>query len=233
MKPTDLQASIQSSVDRLVQGISAAFAEAFAGVAVTVGAARPTEGRAVKKASKPAKKARVATAAPAKAATPGKRIRRSEAQLLADGERIIKLLAANKNGLRIEQINEQLGAGPKQLARPIVKLLAEGRLRKTGQKRATLYFPATASARHATANTAKPLAPRKRQTPQAPKATSAVTREHILALVTTNVGGMRAEQINKALGTTSKAIAGLLKQLLAEGEIKSAGKARGTVYSKA
>ena len=44
-------------------------------------------------------------------------------------------------GLRIEQINKQLGTSTKDLALPIRKLLAEGALKTKGEKRSTTYFP--------------------------------------------------------------------------------------------
>jgi hypothetical protein len=45
-------------------------------------------------------------------------------------------------GLRIEQINKQLGTSTKDLALPIRKLLAEGALKAKGQKRSTTYTAA-------------------------------------------------------------------------------------------
>jgi hypothetical protein len=45
----------------------------------------------------------------------------------------------NNPGLRIEQINKQLGTTTKDLALPIRKLLAEGALKAKGQKRSTTY----------------------------------------------------------------------------------------------
>ena len=44
-------------------------------------------------------------------------------------------------GLRIEQINKQLGTTTKDLALPIRKLIAEGALKTKGEKRSTAYFP--------------------------------------------------------------------------------------------
>jgi hypothetical protein len=44
-------------------------------------------------------------------------------------------------GLRIEQINKQLGTTTKDLALPIRKLIAEGALKTKGEKRSTQYFP--------------------------------------------------------------------------------------------
>jgi len=43
-------------------------------------------------------------------------------------------------GLRIEQINKQLGTTTKDLALPIRKLIAEGALKTKGEKRSTQYF---------------------------------------------------------------------------------------------
>lgn len=44
-------------------------------------------------------------------------------------------------GLRIEQINKQLGTTTKDLALPIRKLIADGALKTKGAKRSTTYFP--------------------------------------------------------------------------------------------
>ena len=46
-------------------------------------------------------------------------------------------------GLRIEQINKQLGTTTKDLALPIRKLIAEGALKTKGAKRSTTYFAGT------------------------------------------------------------------------------------------
>jgi hypothetical protein len=43
-------------------------------------------------------------------------------------------------GLRIEQINKQLGTTTKDLALPIRKLIADGELKTKGAKRSTAYF---------------------------------------------------------------------------------------------
>src|SRR5262245_12213774 len=43
-------------------------------------------------------------------------------------------------GMRIEQINRQLGTSTKDLALPIRKLIAEGALKTKGEKRSTTYF---------------------------------------------------------------------------------------------
>ena len=43
-------------------------------------------------------------------------------------------------GLRIEQINKQLGTSTKDLALPIRKMIADGTLKTKGEKRSTAYF---------------------------------------------------------------------------------------------
>lgn len=47
-------------------------------------------------------------------------------------------------GLRIEQINKELGTSTKDLALPIRKLIADGALKVKGKKRSTTYFPGRA-----------------------------------------------------------------------------------------
>jgi hypothetical protein len=44
-------------------------------------------------------------------------------------------------GLRIEQINKELGTTTKDLALPIRKLISEGQVKAKGKKRSTTYFP--------------------------------------------------------------------------------------------
>lgn len=56
------------------------------------------------------------------------------------GERFLSFVKANP-GLRIEQINKELGTQTKDLALPIRKLIARGHISIKGQKRSTTYFP--------------------------------------------------------------------------------------------
>ena len=56
-------------------------------------------------------------------------------------ERFLTFVRTNP-GLRIEQINKQLGTTTKDLALPIRKLISEGAIAAKGQKRSTMYFPA-------------------------------------------------------------------------------------------
>ena len=66
--------------------------------------------------------------------------RRSSADIgrMLDG--IAELLGKHPEGLRAEQIREALACQAKELPRPLADGLREGRITKTGQKRATTYF---------------------------------------------------------------------------------------------
>src|SRR6188474_1292665 len=51
-------------------------------------------------------------------------------------------------GLRIEQINKELGTTTKDLALPIRKLISDGVITAKGQKRSTTYFPGRKKAKN-------------------------------------------------------------------------------------
>lgn len=72
--------------------------------------------------------------------TSGARGKRTSEDLDALCDKFASFVASNP-GLRIEQINKQLGTKTKNLALPIRKLLASGRVKSKGQKRSTTYFP--------------------------------------------------------------------------------------------
>jgi hypothetical protein len=77
----------------------------------------------------------------------GRGAKRSSADLEALSGRFASFVSANP-GLRIEQINKQLGTTTKDLALPIRKLISEGRLKAKGQKRSTTYFPGKKKAKN-------------------------------------------------------------------------------------
>jgi hypothetical protein len=70
----------------------------------------------------------------------GRGAKRSAADLEALSERFASFVKASP-GLRIEQINKELGTSTKDLALPIRKLIADGIVSAKGQKRSTTYFP--------------------------------------------------------------------------------------------
>lgn len=69
----------------------------------------------------------------------GRGAKRTAADLEALSDRFAAFVKANP-GLRIEQINKQLGTATKDLALPIRKLVADGVVVAKGQKRSTTYF---------------------------------------------------------------------------------------------
>jgi hypothetical protein len=70
----------------------------------------------------------------------GRGAKRSSADLEALSDQFASFVAANP-GMRIEQINKQLGTTTKDLALPIRKLISDGMIKAKGQKRSTTYFP--------------------------------------------------------------------------------------------
>ena len=66
--------------------------------------------------------------------------KRSAEDLDALSDKFASFVKANP-GLRIEQINKQLGTSTKDLALPIRKLIAHRMISAKGNKRSTTYFP--------------------------------------------------------------------------------------------
>jgi len=77
----------------------------------------------------------------------GRGAKRSPEDLESLSETFASFVKANP-GLRIEQINKQLGTTTKDLALPIRKLVAEGVIATKGQKRSTTYFPGKKAAKN-------------------------------------------------------------------------------------
>jgi hypothetical protein len=75
-------------------------------------------------------------------------------------------------GLRIEQINREIGLSTAELALPIRKLIADKRIRTIGEKRSTTYFAAGA-AKTTAAKVAKKSSSKKRSRPSSKKKSSA------------------------------------------------------------
>jgi predicted HTH transcriptional regulator len=65
--------------------------------------------------------------------------KRSASELEALTQRFVDFVKSNP-GLRVEQINKQLGTTTKDLALPIRKLVADGVISAKGEKRATTYI---------------------------------------------------------------------------------------------
>jgi hypothetical protein len=69
----------------------------------------------------------------------GRGAKRTAADLEMLSEKFASFVKTNP-GLRIEQINKELGTTTKDLALPIRKLIADGIVSAKGQKRSTTYF---------------------------------------------------------------------------------------------
>jgi hypothetical protein len=73
--------------------------------------------------------------------------KRTAADLDMLAEKFASYIKANP-GLRIEQINKELGTMTKDLALPIRKLIADGNITTKGQKRSTKYFASKRTSKH-------------------------------------------------------------------------------------
>lgn len=78
--------------------------------------------------------------APAASRSRGRGAKRSSDELDKLAENFLAFVTEHP-GLRIEQINKELGTSTKDLALPIRKLLADGTVHAKGHKRSTTYFP--------------------------------------------------------------------------------------------
>lgn len=72
--------------------------------------------------------------------------KRPQAELEKMRENVTAFIQKNP-GLRVEQINKQLGTVTRDLALPLRRLVAEGVLRTEGEKRSTQYFPGEGKAK--------------------------------------------------------------------------------------
>jgi len=131
----------QNEMNRTVQGFVAQITELARRAAITTleSAFNGKASRSV--AAAPAVAAPVAPGV-ARAGRPrgGRGAKRTPADLEALSEKFASFVKANP-GLRIEQINKELGTSTKDLALPIRKLIADGIVSAKGQKRSTTYSP--------------------------------------------------------------------------------------------
>jgi len=77
----------------------------------------------------------------------GRGAKRTAADLEALSQRFAAYVKSNP-GLRIEQINKELGTSTKDLALPIRKLISEGQISAKGKKRSTTYFAGKKAAKN-------------------------------------------------------------------------------------
>lgn len=144
MTPEQLREKIRVAAMRFTQEVGMIFGEAFTSVAAEF-QSLPQETKAPKKpraqaaVPAPTRVGRPPAATKAKA-VPEKRYRRSMNELDRICNDITKLLARKQQRLRVEEINKELGTTTRELMRPIQKLLQQGKIKKFGERRATVYY---------------------------------------------------------------------------------------------
>jgi len=138
----------QTEMNHTVQGFVAQITELARRAAITT-LESAFSGRAATTGSRGHVAAAIAIETPARAARAraGHGAKRSPEDIEALSEKFAAFVKANP-GLRIEQINKQLGTSTKDLALPIRKLLSEGVVASKGQKRSTTYFPGKKAAKN-------------------------------------------------------------------------------------
>jgi hypothetical protein len=140
----------QNEMNRVVQGFVAQITELARRAAIdTLESAFGGRAARTTAATTAAAVAEIATASFGKVGRPrgGRGAKRTSADLDALSERFAAFVKANP-GLRIEQINKELGTTTKDLALPIRKLISEGAVSAKGQKRSTTYFPGKKKAKN-------------------------------------------------------------------------------------
>jgi hypothetical protein len=132
----------QNDMNHTVQGFVAQITELARRAAISTleSAFNGRAGGRVAAAAAPA--AALAAAGATRAGRPrgGRGAKRTAEDLEAMSEKFATFVKANP-GLRIEQINKELGTTTKDLALPIRKLVADKVISTKGQKRSTTYFP--------------------------------------------------------------------------------------------
>jgi hypothetical protein len=128
--------TLRSQLDSLAASFANAVVEAIRSASLQELVS--TEGRAVAAASRGAA-APVAKATVAKTTRTGRLKRRSSEDIGQVLDQVIALVKKSKEGLRAEQIRTELNLQAKELPRVLKEGLASRRLRKSGQKRATVY----------------------------------------------------------------------------------------------
>ena len=135
--------TLRSTISQLANEFAAGVLEAIRGASLQEILAESGAGGGVKarRGRPPAAEAGRGAAPVAKRRGRGGRLgRRSAGDIAGLVQQIVQLLEGNPEGLRAEQIREQLGLEAKELPRPIAEALSSRKIAKQGQKRATTYF---------------------------------------------------------------------------------------------
>jgi hypothetical protein len=140
--------SLRARLNDLASSFTASVLDAIRGASLEELLTESSEGtdgpRRASRASGGRTAAVVAAAAPRRRG--GRLPRRSATDIGNAIDQIVELLNQHPDGLRAEQIRQELNIEAKELPRPLKEGLYAGRLSKMGQKRATTYFAASAGA---------------------------------------------------------------------------------------
>jgi hypothetical protein len=136
-----LRASIQSLANQFAAGVLAAIRGAsLEEILEGSGPSRRGPGRPRKSVGS-VDAAPSPVSAPARRGRGGKRLRRSARAIAGVTEQIVAHVAKHPKGVRGEQIRKDLGIAKNHWMKPLGLALGSKKIRKTGEKRATLYFP--------------------------------------------------------------------------------------------
>jgi hypothetical protein len=127
--------TLRSQLDSLAASFASAVVDAIRGASLHELVA--SDGRAAP-AARPASSPIAKTVA-SKTTRSGRLKRRSSEDIGQVLDQIVALVKKNKDGLRAEQIRTELNLQAKELPRVLKEGLRSKRLRKAGQKRATVY----------------------------------------------------------------------------------------------
>lgn len=97
-----------------------------------------------RRGGRPAAQKAPAAVAPSVGKIPGRARRKGEKRSPAELKRLQEVLfgfVTKSPGKRIEEINKALGTRTSELSRPLAKLIADKKVRRQGEKRASRYFP--------------------------------------------------------------------------------------------
>jgi hypothetical protein len=128
--------TLRSRLDALAASFASAVVDAIRGASLHELVA--SDGRATPAAARQASAPVAKTTAP-KTTRSGRLKRRSSEDIGQVLDQIVALVKKNKDGLRAEQIRTELDLQAKELPRVLKEGLSSKRLRKAGQKRATVY----------------------------------------------------------------------------------------------
>jgi hypothetical protein len=127
--------TLRSQLDSLAAAFANAVVDAIRGASLHELVA--TDGRGG--AGRTAGLAPVAKATGTKTTRTGRLKRRSSEDIGQVLDQVVSLVKKNKEGLRAEQIRQELNLQAKELPRVLKEGLSSKKLRKSGQKRATVY----------------------------------------------------------------------------------------------